>query len=49
LLAKLDDVLRRASGLAVSIAEDPLTFVALGTGRALDEMKALHGVLLNIC
>jgi rod shape-determining protein MreB len=48
LLSKLDDVLRRASGLPVSVAEDPLTCVALGTGRALDEMKALNRVLLTV-
>ena len=48
LLPRLDDVLRRASGLPVSVAEDPLTCVALGTGRALDEMKALHRVLLTV-
>ena len=48
LLAKLDDVLHHASGLPVSIAADPLTCVALGTGRALDEMKALNRVLMNI-
>jgi rod shape-determining protein MreB len=48
LLAKLDHALRHASGLPVSIAQDPLTCVALGTGRALDEMKALNRVLLNI-
>jgi rod shape-determining protein MreB len=48
LLANLDEVLRRASGLPVSVAEDPLTCVALGTGRALDEMKALNRVLLTV-
>jgi rod shape-determining protein MreB len=47
LLSKLDDVLRQASGLPVSVAQDPLTCVALGTGRALDEMKALNRVLLT--
>jgi rod shape-determining protein MreB and related proteins len=48
LLANLDHALRHASGLPVSIAQDPLTCVALGTGRALDEMKALNRCLLNI-
>src|SRR5512139_168099 len=39
LLANLDFVLRHATGLPVSIADDPLSCVALGTGRALEEMK----------
>ena len=45
LLGNLDLVLRHATGLPVSIAEDPLTCVALGTGRALEEKKALKNVL----
>ena len=32
-------------GLHVSIADDPLSCVALGTGRALEEMKKLKHVL----
>ncbi|MSP67596.1 MAG: rod shape-determining protein [Alphaproteobacteria bacterium] len=45
LLVNLDTVLRQATGLPVSIAEDPLLCVALGTGRALEEMKTLRHVL----
>jgi rod shape-determining protein MreB len=41
LLSDLDLVLRHATGLPVSIADDPLTCVALGSGRALEEMKTL--------
>jgi len=37
LLGDLDKVLREATGLPVSIAEEPLTCVALGTGRALED------------
>jgi rod shape-determining protein MreB len=48
LLDKLDSVLREASGLPVSIAEDPMACVALGTGRALEEMKALNRALLSV-
>ena len=48
LLSNLDLVLRHATGLPVSIADDPLTCVALGSGRALEEMKTLKNVLLNI-
>ncbi len=45
LLRNLDHVLRGATGLPVSIAEDPLTCVALGAGKALEEMGTLKGVL----
>ncbi|WP_449219760.1 rod shape-determining protein [Tistrella mobilis] len=45
LLGNLDLVLRNATGLPVSIADDPLSCVALGTGRALEEMKKLKHVL----
>ncbi|MGO1078051.1 rod shape-determining protein [Inquilinus sp. CA228] len=48
LLGNLDLVLRHATGLPVSIADDPLTCVALGTGRALEEMKTLKHVLINM-
>jgi rod shape-determining protein MreB len=47
LLANLDGVLRYTTGLPVTIAEDPLTCVALGTGRALDQMAAFDKVFLN--
>ena len=47
LLTNLDLVLRHATGLPVLIADDPLSCVALGTGRALEEMKALRNVLIN--
>ena len=44
LLSGIDDVLREATGLPVSIADDPLTCVALGTGRALED-PVFRGVL----
>jgi rod shape-determining protein MreB len=47
LLVNLDYVLRLATGLPVSIADDPLSCVALGTGRCLEEMKVLKHVLIN--
>jgi rod shape-determining protein MreB len=40
LLSNLDYVLRYATGLAVTIADDPLSCVALGTGAALE--NAIH-------
>ena len=45
LLGNLDLVLRHATGLPVSIADEPLTSVARGAGRALEEMKILSNVL----
>ena len=48
LLSNLDYVLRYATGLAVTVADDPLSCVALGTGQALENMKALRGVLISM-
>ena len=48
LLTNLDLVIRHATGLPVSIADDPLTCVALGTGRVLEEMKTLKNVLIDM-
>jgi rod shape-determining protein MreB len=45
LLRNLDYVLRASTGLPVSIADDPLSCVALGTGRCLEELKTLKSVL----
>jgi rod shape-determining protein MreB len=45
LLANMDYVLRHATGLPVTLAEDPMSCVVLGTGRVLDEMKNLKNVL----
>jgi rod shape-determining protein MreB len=44
LLKGLDDELRDETGLPVTIAEDPLTCVAIGTGRAMED-PAFRGVL----
>jgi len=45
LLANLDSVLRDETGLPVSIADDPLSCVALGTGRVLENTKGMRHVL----
>ena len=45
LLGNLDHVLRHATGLPVSIADEALSCVAMGTGRCLEEMKVLKHVL----
>lgn len=47
MLGNLDFVLRHSTGLAVTIADDPLSCVALGTGHALEEDKALRNVLIG--
>ncbi|AHC73905.1 exopolyphosphatase [Candidatus Endolissoclinum faulkneri L5] len=47
LLANIDFVLRHVTGLPVMIADDPLSCVALGTGRCLEEMKILQNVLIG--
>ncbi|UUL83392.1 rod shape-determining protein [Sphingomonas sp. S1-29] len=47
LLQGIDEVLRDETGLPVTIAEDPLTCVALGTGRALEDPQ-FRGVLLAV-
>tara|TARA_Y100001936_G_scaffold253253_1_gene316817 strand:- start:15587 stop:16606 length:1020 start_codon:yes stop_codon:yes gene_type:complete len=48
LLGNLDLVLRHATGLPVSIADEPLSSVALGTGHCLEEMKTLRNVLSSM-
>ena len=46
LLKGLDEVLRDETGLPVTVAEEPLTCVALGTGRALED-PMFRGVLMT--
>lgn len=47
LLRNLDVLMRDVTGLPVSLAEDPLSCVALGTGRALEQIKTLSSILAN--
>ncbi len=47
LLGNLDFVLRASTGLPVSIGDDPLSCVALGTGLCLEEMNTLRSVLVE--
>ena len=44
LLAEIDAVLSRETGLPVRVAENPLDCVALGAGRALED-ASYHCVL----
>jgi rod shape-determining protein MreB len=48
LLGNMDEALRQATGLPVSLADDPLSCVVMGTGRALEEMKRLKDVLSSM-
>lgn len=42
LLRGLDQLLSQATGIPVHVADDPLSCVAIGTGRALEEMRAIR-------
>lgn len=44
LLTNLDDLLREETGLPVIVAEDPLSCVALGCGKILEELDLLRAV-----
>jgi len=44
MLKGLDLLLREETGLPIILAEDPLSAVALGTGKALDELELLRKV-----
>jgi rod shape-determining protein MreB and related proteins len=46
LFSNLDLALRLATSLPISITYEPLSWVALGAGRALKEMKTLKKVLI---
>ncbi|MBQ7632715.1 MAG: rod shape-determining protein [Alphaproteobacteria bacterium] len=48
LLKGLDKVLRKATGLPVTVAEDPLSCVAKGSGMVLDEYAVLKDVLASM-
>ncbi len=47
LLNNLDVLLRETTGLPVMLAEDPLTAVALGTGRTLDDLSLLKRISIR--
>lgn len=47
LLKNLDLVIRNATGLPVSVADDALSCVALGCGKALEEIDTLKNLLVN--
>jgi len=47
LLRNLDVLLREETNLPVTIAEDPLSAVVLGSGKALDELDLLKEVMIR--
>lgn len=47
MLSRLDEVLRNATGLPVTVADEPLFCVAKGTGKCLEEMSTLRNVLIS--
>jgi rod shape-determining protein MreB len=47
LLSRLDELLREATGVPVYVAEEPLTCVARGSGRFLEEIGLYRGILTS--
>ncbi|MDP6947090.1 MAG: rod shape-determining protein, partial [Myxococcota bacterium] len=47
LLRNIDVLLREETGLPVTIAEDPMSAVVLGSGKALDSLPLLRGVTVQ--
>jgi len=46
LLKNLDKLLSKESGLPITITEDPLSTVALGAGKAIDNIEILKQVMI---
>ena len=47
LLKNIDKLITKETGLPVQIAEDPLSCVALGTGKALDQEETFSTMLVG--
>jgi rod shape-determining protein MreB len=47
LLKNIDKLITKETGLPVQIAEDPLSCVALGTGKALDQEEIFSNMLIG--
>ena len=43
----IDKRIQDRTGIQVNIAEDPTSCVAIGTGKALNELESLEGNSLN--
>ena len=46
LLKNLDKLLREETGLPITVTDDPLSTVVLGSGKALDELDTLRDVMI---
>ena len=46
-LKNLDQLLREETGLPITVTDDPLSTVALGSGRALDSIEILKQVIIT--
>ncbi len=47
LLRRFDVLIKQETGLPVTIAENPLTAVALGVGKMLDELEMLRRIAIT--
>ena len=47
LLKGLDQLLREETSLPITVVEDPLSTVVMGTGRALDTLNELGDVCID--
>jgi len=47
LLLGLDERLRKETGLPITVADDPLRAVVIGTGKCIEEFEALEKVLIS--
>lgn len=47
LLKGLDQLLREETSLPITVVEDPLSTVVMGTGRALDNLNELGDVCID--
>ena len=47
LLRGLDERLRHETGMPVHVAQDPLSSVAMGSGKCIEEFEALQQVLIS--
>lgn len=48
LLKNLDKLISQETGLSVRIADNPITCVALGAGKALDEIEILKEIMVEV-
>lgn len=48
LLRNLDEILRQRTGLPVSVADDALSCVVLGTGKCVEDLEQWKGILTKV-